>query len=77
MNSCKGSPEGWGIEGDVKIASGHGPAEVPGLLHIDYEGGERAIFLELNFPRRGKLSVHPKYPSREGSRSTIVVPVKI
>ena len=35
----EGSPEGWGIERDVKIASGHGPH-----TQIYLGVGERAIF---------------------------------
>ena len=44
------------------------PAEVSCLSLIDYEGGRASDFSESNFPRRGKLDVPARYPSREWTR---------
>jgi len=51
-------PEGWGIERDVKIASGHG------FFAIYNVRQKRANdFFERNFPRRGKLRVPARCPT--------------
>jgi len=64
------------MEGDVKIASGHGPAEVPCLLLIDYEGGERAIFPSTIFHTGKNCAFTRNTPPERGTALELAVPEK-
>ena len=68
--------KGWGIERDVRIASGHGPAVVSGLLLIDYAGGERAMCPSLIFHAGENYAFTRNTPPERGTVLELVVPEK-